>query len=173
MITNISTWAQGIIIAIIIGTIIQMLLPENKNKKYIKVVIGIYILFSVLSPVVGKGINLDNYSLDEYMQDPETKNYDKNENYIYSDNIKSTFKNKVITNIKSQLKAKGYSANNIDIDIDDECNILQIKISQIYENNDEQPQGKGDKIIVNKIDTNINSVDVDITQKPVERYGYK
>ena len=167
MITNISTWAQGIIIAIIIGTIIQMLLPENKNKKYIKVVIGIYILFSVLSPVVGKGMNLNNYSLDEYMKGVETESND--ENYIYSDNIKSTFKNKVITNIRSQLKTKGYSANSIDIDIDDECNILQIKISQIYENNDEQPQGKDDKIIVNKIDTNINSVEIDITQKPVER----
>ena len=167
MITNISTWAQGIIIAIIIGTIIQMLLPENKNKKYIKVVIGIYILFSVLSPVVGKGMNLNNYSLDEYMKGVETESND--ENYIYSDNIKSTFKAKVITNVRSQLKAKGYYANSIDIDIDEECNILQIKISQIYENNDEQPQGKDDKIIVNKIDTNINSVEVDITQKPVQR----
>ena len=67
MATGISAWAQGIIIAVIVGSIIQMLLPENKNKKYIKVVIGIYILFSILSPIVGKNLSLDDYNFDNYL----------------------------------------------------------------------------------------------------------
>ena len=45
----ISNWIQGIIIAVIIGTIIEMLLPEGNCKKYVKVVIGVYILFSIFS----------------------------------------------------------------------------------------------------------------------------
>lgn len=171
MISNMNSWAQGIIIAIVIGAIIQMLLPENKNKKYIKVVIGIYILFSILSPVVGKSLNINKYNLDEYMAESEIES--QNENYIYNDSVKNTFKNKVIANIKSQLKSKGYTANNIDIDIDDNCNILKIRISEIYEYSEEQQENKEDKIVVNKIDTNINSVDVDIKQRPVERYGYR
>ena len=35
MISFISSWAQQIIFAVIIGIIIQMLLPEGKSKKYI------------------------------------------------------------------------------------------------------------------------------------------
>ena len=45
MISFISSWAQQIIFAVIIGIIIQMLLPEGKSKKYIKIVIGVYVLF--------------------------------------------------------------------------------------------------------------------------------
>lgn len=37
-----------------IATILEMILPEGKNKKYIKTVIGIYILFAVLSPIISK-----------------------------------------------------------------------------------------------------------------------
>ena len=50
----ISGWIQGIIIAVIIGTIIEMLLPDGNCKKYVKVVIGVYILFSIVSPVITK-----------------------------------------------------------------------------------------------------------------------
>ena len=53
-------WTKNIVIAVIIGTIIEMLLPKTKNKKYIKVVLGIYILFCILNPVVGKQINFEN-----------------------------------------------------------------------------------------------------------------
>ena len=38
-----------IIIAVIIGTIIEMLLPKNKNSKYIKVVIGMFVLFTIFA----------------------------------------------------------------------------------------------------------------------------
>ena len=37
-----------------IATILEMILPEGKNKKYIKKIIGIYILFAVLSPIISK-----------------------------------------------------------------------------------------------------------------------
>lgn len=49
MINWISNWAQGIIVAVIIGTIIEMVLPEGNCKKYVKVVIGIYIIFNNFS----------------------------------------------------------------------------------------------------------------------------
>ena len=64
---NISSWAQGIIVAILTSSIIQMLLPEGKNKKYIKVIIGVYILFCIISPVIGKDLNLENYDIEKYL----------------------------------------------------------------------------------------------------------
>ena len=54
MVNFFSSWGQGIIVAVIIGTIIEMILPEGSSKKYIKVVIGIYILFTIISPFIQK-----------------------------------------------------------------------------------------------------------------------
>ncbi|MBR1802590.1 MAG: hypothetical protein IJ777_01275 [Clostridia bacterium] len=34
-----SSWAQGIVVSVIIGTIIEMILPEESSQKYIKVVV--------------------------------------------------------------------------------------------------------------------------------------
>ena len=183
MVSNISSWAQGIIIAIIVGSIIQMLLPENKNKKYIKLVIGVYILFYIINPVVGKQLNLNEFSLDEYLNvEAETNSEETN---IYDNTVKETFKSKVIYNIRSQLNSKGYESENIKVEIDDECNILKIVIKDVYENskknsneNDEKSNIKNNNqntennkkeenekdneksIVVNKVDTSISSVDI-------------
>lgn len=54
MINFISSWGMNIIIASVIGTVIQMILPEGKNKKYINVVIGVYILVCIISPLINK-----------------------------------------------------------------------------------------------------------------------
>ena len=54
MINWLSDWAEAIIIAVIIGTIIEMLLPEGNCKKYIKVVIGIYVMFTIVNPIITK-----------------------------------------------------------------------------------------------------------------------
>lgn len=34
-----NTWLQGIIVAVIIATIIEMILPSGNSKKYIKMVL--------------------------------------------------------------------------------------------------------------------------------------
>ena len=158
MVSSISSWAQGIIIAIIIGSIIQMLLPENKNKKYIKLVIGVYILFYIINPVIGKQLDLNEFNLDDYLN-VDTKVSDEETN-IYDNTVKETFKNKVIYNIKSQLKSKGYESNNINVEIDDKCNILKISILDVYESSEKNNEDTESKIVINKVETNINSVDI-------------
>ena len=57
MIEWIKNWTEGIIIAVIISIIIEMLVPEGKNKKYVKVVSGIYILYTIINPFLD-----DNFS---------------------------------------------------------------------------------------------------------------
>ena len=84
MVEWISGWAQGIIVAVIIATIIEMLLPEGSSKKYIKVVVGIYILFTIVSPVITKITNKefklsDIIDLDEYI---EMKGYKAKNHYL-------------------------------------------------------------------------------------------
>ena len=52
MIEILSSWAKNIILAIIIISILEMLLPNNKTKKYVKMVMGLYLLFNIISPLV-------------------------------------------------------------------------------------------------------------------------
>ena len=44
MIENISIWTKQIILAVIIASIIELITPNGKNKKNIKMIIGMYIL---------------------------------------------------------------------------------------------------------------------------------
>lgn len=54
MIEIISNWAGELVVSLIIVTIIEMLLPDNKIKKYVKTVIGVYIIFCIISPFIDK-----------------------------------------------------------------------------------------------------------------------
>lgn len=45
-------WCENILVAVMISTLIEMLLPEGKSQKYIRVVIGIYIIFTILQPIL-------------------------------------------------------------------------------------------------------------------------
>lgn len=54
MIDVISNWAGELVVSLIIVTLIEMLLPENKIKKYVKTVIGVYIIFCIISPFIDK-----------------------------------------------------------------------------------------------------------------------
>ena len=72
MASFLNSWVQGIVIAIVLATVLEMLLPEGNNKKYVKILIGIYILFTIISPVMNKAgkIEVKNSILD-------TKQYQK------------------------------------------------------------------------------------------------
>ena len=53
MIAKLNNWTENIIIAVIISIIIEMILPEGNNKKYVKVVTGLYILYVIINPILG------------------------------------------------------------------------------------------------------------------------
>ena len=74
MIEFMSSWAEQIVLAVIVATIIEMILPKNKNKKYIQMVIGIYVLFNIISPIIK---NKDNFSIEKY----NIENYQNNLKY--------------------------------------------------------------------------------------------
>ena len=145
MISNISVWTQGIVIAVIIGTLLQMILPDNKNKKYIKVVIGVYVLFAIIHPVVGKSLNVDNYKLENYLKIEETNVSKKTNN---NDNVSKLFKENISKTIKKLLNDEGYDSNNIKIAHDENYNIISIDISNIFEYKEKSS-------IVNKVEISI------------------
>ena len=71
MIDFMSSWAEQIVLAVIVATIIEMILPKSKNKKYIQMVIGVYVLFNIISPIIK---NKENFSIEKYnIENYETK----------------------------------------------------------------------------------------------------
>ena len=68
----------------------------------------------------------------------------------YNDNVKQLFISKVKNNITAELKAKGYEAETINIQTDDECNINKIEISQLEEYSKESREINQVKIEINQ-----------------------
>ena len=132
MVSFISSWAQQIIFAVIIGTILQMLLPEGKNKKYIKIVIGVYVLFAVISPVIGKNIdlNLDEFNLSANSAESSLDETSQDQiNNLYTTNLKQ--------DIILKLKNKGYGCENVDLKTNENYEVLEISVTGIYELEDD------------------------------------
>ena len=157
MIEFLSSWAQGIIVAVIIATLIEMILPNSSSKKYVKVVIGMYILFTIVSPIIkkvgGKDINLDTINIEKYEQQ-----ISKSDNTIsrkFEDNNTRSIKDIYVSNLKAdisaKLKEKGYEIDTSDIQIKDDENytIEKITLKLIKM---EQKQGKNNEIVINTVE---------------------
>ena len=172
MIDWISTWAQSIIIAVIIATIIEMILPSGSSKKYIKVVTGVYILFTIISPVItkftGKTLAVsDILELDSYVN--EIKQKEVSQNLLAENNsssIKDIYTANLKSDIKNKLKQKGYSANNIVLTVGDDenytLNKIELDIKKIKE----------DKQEVNEIEA-VNKINITISNTVVEKNNNK
>jgi stage III sporulation protein AF len=146
-----------IIVAVIIATLIEMILPNSSSKKYVKVVIGMYILFTIVSPIIkklgGKDINLNTINIEKYEQQ-----ISKSDNTIsrkFEDNNTRSIKDIYVSNLKAdisaKLKEKGYEIDTSDIQIKDDENytIEKITLKLIKM---EQKQGKNNEIVINTVE---------------------
>lgn len=139
MIEIINSWAQKIIIVVIICTIIEMILPEGKNKKYIKTVIGIYVVFTIISPIISKlnntSLDLNKYFNKENNLSIETSSIIDTNEYIeevYTENLK--------TDIKAKIAAINYQTKEIDLQIETKNEEtygailgVELKVQKMYE----------------------------------------
>ncbi len=131
-----SGWIQGIIIAVIISTIIEMILPEGTSKKYIKVVIGVYILFSIVSPVISKVTGnefrvSDILDLEKYME--KSKNSSNMQNQLTNQNqnqIKDIYLSSIKSDIKQKVENKGYQVQSLELEIenDEQYTLKQLRL---------------------------------------------
>ena len=155
----ISGWIQGIIIAVIIGTIIEMLLPDGNCKKYVKVVIGVYILFSIVSPVITKVTGnefrvSDIYDINTYIEVSAKSSQENIEN-----NQQNQIKQVYITNLKNDMKQKiqekGYSVKSLTLEIsnDEQYTLKKIFAQVSKRKNEENNEVKG----VNEINITISN----------------
>lgn len=108
MIEFLSKWIEGIAITVIIASIFEMILPNGNIKKYVKVILGIYVIFSIISPFINNKVmgNFDlSKKIEKYSENIETKDFSKDEsssekklNSIYE----NTFEKELIKTIEKE-----------------------------------------------------------------------
>ena len=134
------SWAEGIVIAVIIATLIEMLLPNNTSKKYIKIVIGIFVVYTIISPVINKITDIDmNSSLDfNSVVETSSRGIDMDEiNKKGTESIKNIYKRNLENDLKTKLEEKGFVAGEVNIQISDD---ESYNIEKIFVRVDEKVQ---------------------------------
>lgn len=113
-----SSWAEQIIMAVVIGSIIEMVLPDNKNKKYVKMVIGIYILFTIISPFVNKNdlLSFENLNLESYAVSSENSQKTELNQNSMDERLTQLYIEELENNIKEKVKEKGYKVQSCKVD---------------------------------------------------------
>jgi stage III sporulation protein AF len=175
----ISGWIQGIIIAVIIGTIIEMLLPDGNCKKYIKVVIGVYILFSIVSPVITKVTGnefrvSDIYDINTYIE-VSAKSSQENIENSQQNQIKQVYITNLKNDMKQKIQEKGYSVKSLTLEIsnDEQYTLKKIFAQVSKRKNEENNEVKGVNEINITISNTTENIEEDISISTKEQNDLK
>jgi stage III sporulation protein AF len=153
MISKINAWAQSIIIAVMISIIIEMLLPNGSNKKYVKVISGLYILYIIVSPI----FNLD---IDSSIDKIETS---INKDFTVATFSENDLKESYILSLENALKTKiedlGYEVESVEFSVtSDYSEIVKIKVKMKKGNYD---TAKIEKTILEEYDIDKKNLSID------------
>lgn len=167
MIDFLSSWVKNLGLAIVIVSILEMLLPNNKTKKYIKIVLGIFVIFNIISPLINNKevFSVESFDLDQYsnsVNSNETVNQESMDRRIEELYIEELEKD-----ITKKLEEKGYSIKTCSVDAtigneeDTRINKIKVDLEKKNEENTKETEEQDGKI-ENKIVEEIQKI------KPIE-----
>ena len=185
MIEFISSWAKSLGVTIILVSIIEMLLPNNKTKKYIRVILGIFVLFNIISPFIKNkeqlniieeinSADLEKYSseYDDYKSNDNNNNKDNNNlNQTSMDKrITELYKQELERSIKNKIEEIGYEVESCKVEaeiINNETGIkkVKVKIENKKEENNNGNNEDNEKTTEEKVVEEIDKI------KKVDRVG--
>lgn len=114
MINFMSSWAEQIVLAVVVATIIELILPKNKNKKYIQMVIGIYVLFNIISPIIK---NKDDFSIEKYsVENYEIKSQYEVDQSSMDARLEKIYLAELENTVKLKFKENGFEVTKCTID---------------------------------------------------------
>lgn len=171
MINGISNWAGNVVITVIIVTILEMILPECKNKKYVKTVLGVYLLFIIISPVV-KVVANEEINLENLIKIEESISSSGN-NAIgiqTSSSIEEIYETNLENDIKNKLEQKGYNVSKmlLELELKDKNNYGKINKVSIQLEKQEITQNTSKKNI-----NIIEIVEIEVGERNTEDTEYK
>ena len=164
MIEFLSGWAKNLGVVIVIVSIFEMILPNNKTKKYIRVVLGIFVMFNIISPFIKNkdklssvSIDLENYTTEQNVTVDQTS-MDKRIQDLYEKELEKDIKNKI--------EEQGYKVASCKVNAtilenensnSEENTIQKIKL-KIEKKEDIEKSNQDAKNVENKIVTEIRKI---------------
>ena len=178
MIKYISSWAEQVIIAVIVATILEMILPKGNSKKYIKTIIGVYILYTIISPAIkivnGGELKIDYSKYEKYFNTIEASSG------INGVSVEDTYKTEIEKQMKKDIESLGYSVKKISANFDiNEGIINSVTLTVDKRSAKEETESNNINISINKIEigskyeeNNLSSKEIEeVKQKIKEDYG--
>lgn len=168
MIKYISSWAEQIIIAVVIVTILEMILPKGNSKKYIKTIIGVYILYTIISPgiklITGSDIKINYSDYEKYFNTQEISSN------IEAISTEDTYKRELERLIKSDIEKMGYIVNKVSTSFNlDEGMIDNVTISVTKGTKEES----NINISINKIDIGESNTKNTLAEEEIKKIKQK
>ncbi len=173
MINFLSSWVKNLCLALIVVSILEMLLPNNKTKKYVKMVMGLYILFSIIEPFIENSNELKFNVEDLYNQySVETLAESENVNQKSMDSrLDELYKQKLENDIVQKLDEEGYVVEDCDVKAhissnDTGIELITIKIKEKKDSSNENQSNETMNIeekIVNEIQK-IQKVEINVSK---------
>ena len=176
MINFLSSWVKNLCLALIVVSILEMLLPNNKTKKYVKMVMGLYILFSIIEPFIENSNELKFNVEDLYNQySVETSAESENVNQKSMDSrLDELYKQKLENDIVQKLDEEGYVVEDCDVKAhissnDTGIELITIKIKEKKDNSNENDENQSnekmniEEKIVNEIQK-IQKVEINVSK---------
>ena len=161
MIKFLSSWVKGLGLAIVMVSILEMVLPNNKTKKYIRMVMGIYVLFTMISPFISnqKVFNIDELNLEDYATTETSISLNQSS---MDERIEQLYIQELEKDITKKLKEKGYQATSCKVkaqisDKEEETKITKIKVS-IQKLQEELDSAKEKQNLENQVITEIQKI---------------
>ena len=176
MINFLSSWVKNLCLALIVVSILEMLLPNNKTKKYVKMVMGLYILFSIIEPFIENSNELKFNVEDLYNQySVETLAESENVNQKSMDSrLDELYKQKLENDIVQKLDEEGDVVEDCDVKAhissnDTGIELITIKIKEKKDNSNENDENQSNETmnieekIVNEIQK-IQKVEINVSK---------
>ena len=150
MINFFSSWVKTLGLAIIIVSILEMLLPNNKTKKYIRMVMEIYILLAIISPFISnKTLDINNIDFENYVSKETSTTVNQTS---MEKRIEELYIEQLEKDITKKLEQQGYKVKSCKVnaqisDKEEENKISQIKIEAEKSSQEEKKDNLENQIV--------------------------
>ncbi len=164
MIEFLSGWAKNLGVVIVIVSIFEMILPNNKTKKYIRVVLGIFVMFNIISPFIKNKDKISSVSID--LENYTTKQNVTVDQTSMDKRIQDLYEKELEKDIKNKIEEQGYKVASCKVSAtilenensnSEENTIQKIKL-KIEKKEDIEKSNQNTKDVENKIVTEIQKI---------------
>ena len=164
MINFLHKWIEQIAIAVILVSIFEMLLPNGNIKKYIKMILGLLVVFSIISPFV------DSKALYNLNTNDIIGEYNLTQQESVNDKIEDSYIKELENDITKTVEEQGYNVKSCKIDAriysgDKDAGIKSINIILLSKNKKEENNNNSDIETVNKVEIGVNIGDNEKTEE--------